>query len=186
MLDEFANKKNPYASVVYKKLTFLFIENHEELNTREFMLRNFSHIMGKYPSIPVDIFMEPFVKQIKIKENESYFLNVFDLEFINSAVTHRKLSAEVALEFFDLLAKIKLNNYDFTKLADQAMGTLLERYLSKDIFLQYVLLTTCRLPNWSKSVLPSSTIPSNTSAKMVISTSSASSPRRGQRSSTSL
>lgn len=25
LLDEFASKKNPYASVVYKKLTFLFI-----------------------------------------------------------------------------------------------------------------------------------------------------------------
>ena len=28
VLDEFASKKNPYASIVYKKLTFLFIENH--------------------------------------------------------------------------------------------------------------------------------------------------------------
>lgn len=25
LLDEFASKKNPYASIVYKKLTFLFI-----------------------------------------------------------------------------------------------------------------------------------------------------------------
>ena len=31
LLDEFASKRNPYASVVYKKLTFLFIENHNEL-----------------------------------------------------------------------------------------------------------------------------------------------------------
>jgi hypothetical protein len=29
LLDEFASKKNPYASIVYKKLTFLFIQNHE-------------------------------------------------------------------------------------------------------------------------------------------------------------
>ena len=69
LLDEFASKRNPYASVVYKKLTFLFIENHNELEVREFMLRNFGSIMQKYQSIPVDIFLEPFVKQIKIKEN---------------------------------------------------------------------------------------------------------------------
>ena len=55
--------------MVYKKLTFLFIENHNELEVREFMLRNFGSIMQKYQSIPVDIFLEPFVKQIKIKEN---------------------------------------------------------------------------------------------------------------------
>lgn len=102
------------------------------------MLRNFTHIISKYPSIPVDIFLEPFVKQVKIKENESYFLNVFDLEFITLAVSHPRLRPEVALEFFDLLAKITLNNYDFTYLARKAMDTLLDRFLHKDIFLHYV------------------------------------------------
>jgi hypothetical protein len=165
LLDEFASKKNPYASVVYKKLTFLFIENHEELNVREFMLRNFQHIMVKYPSIPVDIFLEPFVKQIKIKENESYFLNIFDLEFIQAVTLHRKLSPEVALEFFDLLAKLKLNNHDFTKLADSAMDTLLDRFLPKDIFLQYVRAAPPRPPSSSRSASPSSTTPSSTSAR---------------------
>ena len=29
LLVEFASKKNPYASILYKKLTFLFVENHE-------------------------------------------------------------------------------------------------------------------------------------------------------------
>ena len=28
LMDEFASKRNPYASIVYKKITFLFIENH--------------------------------------------------------------------------------------------------------------------------------------------------------------
>lgn len=31
------------------------------------MLRNFAYIISKYQSIPVDIFLEPFVKQIKIR-----------------------------------------------------------------------------------------------------------------------
>lgn len=66
LLDDFASKKNPYASIVYKKITFLFIENHEELTMREFMLRNIQGIFEKYQTIPVDIFLEPFIKQIKI------------------------------------------------------------------------------------------------------------------------
>lgn len=184
LLDEFASKKNPYASVVYKKLTFLFIENHEELNLREFMLRNITHIIRKYQSIPVEIFLEPFVKQIKIKEHESYFLNVFDLEFIAEAVAHPKLRPEVALEFFDLLAKIKLNNHDFTQLADAAMQALLDRFLAKDIFLQYVAPPPLRPPNSSRSPSPSSTTPSSTAAPRPT-TTNACSPRSGPRSSTS-
>lgn len=43
------------------------------------------------------------------------------MEFINVLVNHRKLKAEIALELFDLLAKTKLNNYEFAPLADRAM-----------------------------------------------------------------
>jgi len=43
------------------------------------------------------------------------------------------------LEFFDLMAKLKLNNHDFTSLADLAIDQLLRRFLTKDIFLQYVI-----------------------------------------------
>ena len=75
------------------------------------MLRNFAYIISKYPTIPIEIFLEPFVKQVKIRESKSYFLNIFDMEFINVLVSHRKLKAEIALELFDLLAKTKLNNY---------------------------------------------------------------------------
>jgi hypothetical protein len=147
LLDEFASKRNPYASIVYKKITFLFIENHEELNIREFMLRNFSSIISKYPTIPIEIFLEPFVKQVKIRESKSYFLNIFDMEFINVVVNHRKLKPEIALELFDLLAKTKLNNYEFAPLADRAMDTLLDRFIEEDIFFEYVPQPTCRPPN---------------------------------------
>ena len=57
LLNEFASKKNSYASIVYKKITFLFIENHEELTMREFILRNLEEIFDRYQSIPVEIFL---------------------------------------------------------------------------------------------------------------------------------
>ena len=110
LLDEFASKKNPYASIVYKKITFLFIENHDELTMREFMLRNIQKIFQRYSTIPVDIFLEPFIKQIKISESKSYLVNIFDMEFINVAVRHKKLKVGIGLELFDLLAKTKLKD----------------------------------------------------------------------------
>jgi sulfur carrier protein ThiS len=48
---------------------------------------------------------------------------------MNVVVNHKKLKAEIGLELFDLLAKTKLNNYEFATLADRAMDTLLDRFI---------------------------------------------------------
>ncbi len=65
--------------------------------------------------------MEPFIKQIKISESKSYLVNIFDMEFINVAVRHKKLKVAIGLELFDLLAKTKLNSYSFSNFATDAM-----------------------------------------------------------------
>lgn len=150
---------------------------------REFMLRNFAHIIHKYQSIPIEVFLEPFVKQVKIRESKSYFLNIFDMEFILVLVNHRRLRPDIALELFDLLAKTKLNNFEFAPLADRAMQTLLDRFLEEEIFFEYVTLSSFRLPNWSRSVSPSSTLPSRNVKENVLSrTRSACKPRSEQKS----
>ena len=98
------------------------------------MLRNLSNVFSKYQSIPVEIFLEPFIKQIKTRESKSYFVNIFDMEFINVVTNHKKLKVAIGLELFDLLAKTKLNSYSFATFADEAMSTLLDRFLDEDIF----------------------------------------------------
>jgi hypothetical protein len=65
--------------------------------------------------------LEPFIKQIKISESKSYLVNIFDMEFINVAVRHKKLKVAIGLELFDLLAKTKLNSYSFSNFATDAM-----------------------------------------------------------------
>lgn len=69
------------------------------------------------------------------------------MEFILVLVHHRKLRPDIALELFDLLAKTKLNNYEFAPLANQAMEVLLDRFLTEDIFLEYVITFLPRLLN---------------------------------------
>ena len=186
LLDQFAKGKNPYASIIYKKLTFLFIENHEETSVREFMLHNFTYIINEFKNIPIDIFLEPFVKQIKIRESKSYILNIFDMDFINIVVGHPKLKGEVALELFDLLAKTKLNNYEFAIFADQAMEDLLDRFLSDEVFLEYVPCPPLRPPSWSRSVWLFFTRPSSTRrATASWGSKKGCTPRSGPKSSTS-
>lgn len=105
------------------------------------MLRNIGQVFNKYQSMPVETFMEPFIKQVKTRESKSYFINIFDIEFIQIVAGHRKLGIATALELFDLLAKTKLNSHSFAGFTDEAMGILLDRFLTLDednIFFDYV------------------------------------------------
>jgi hypothetical protein len=69
------------------------------------------------------------VKQVKISESKSYFVNIFDMEFMQIAVKHKKLKVNIGLELYDLLAKTKLNSHSFAYLAQVAMNILLDRFL---------------------------------------------------------
>ena len=60
----FAAERNPYAPIVYKMLTSSLIENHADLQLREFILRNFSQIFFSFPSIPIKILLDPVIKQL--------------------------------------------------------------------------------------------------------------------------
>jgi hypothetical protein len=48
LLDHFANDRNPFAAILYKKLTFSLIENFDEMETREFMEANFNDLFKKF------------------------------------------------------------------------------------------------------------------------------------------
>lgn len=68
LLDRFAAERNPYAAVIYKKLTFSLMEEHANIELRDLFLRNFTYIFKKYTTIPVEILMEPLIKQIQMGE----------------------------------------------------------------------------------------------------------------------
>lgn len=40
-MDVFSETKNNYAPIIYKTLTFSLIENHADMQMREFILKNF-------------------------------------------------------------------------------------------------------------------------------------------------
>lgn len=70
-----ANERNPYAAILYKKLTFSLIENFDDVETRDFMECNFSNLFAKFSSVPIDILLEPLIKYI----NEHPQLNLCDI-----------------------------------------------------------------------------------------------------------
>lgn len=45
ILEKLANDRNPYAAVLYKKLTFSLIENYDDVEMREFIMNNFMYLI---------------------------------------------------------------------------------------------------------------------------------------------
>ena len=115
----------------------MFIENHQLSDFREMALRNFQQVFRNFTSIPVDIFLEPFAKQLKISEGKTYILNVSDMEFVLSSIKHGKLKVKTAIELIDFLAKTFLNDPVFWRLAYDSIEILCERFLVEEVFLDY-------------------------------------------------
>ena len=113
LLDEFAAERNQYAPVFYKLLVFSLIENHRDITTREYMMKNMTFIIERHPSIPIGILVEPLIKQLHEGLNVTYLPNVFDFEFFTSLARHGKLKVKEAILMLDLLAKVFLNDVDW-------------------------------------------------------------------------
>ena len=151
LLEFLAKTKNPYAPILYKTLTFSFIENHSEVTLREFYCRNFQCIMQAFPSIPVDILADPLIKQIQVSENSSYFLNIFDLDLLFTISQHPKLQVKIGILLLDLMAKIYLNSLVWHSLCLRIISNLLDRFIETPAFQEYlrkmfdVLLETFRV-----------------------------------------
>jgi len=65
LLENFAEKKDYYASVVYKTISFALLENYNNPEITEFILRNFKDLFERNSNIPIGILLEPYVKQIQ-------------------------------------------------------------------------------------------------------------------------
>ncbi len=57
------NKINIY-KYIYRTLVVTLIENHENLQLREFILCNFSETFRVLETIPLNILLDPLIKQI--------------------------------------------------------------------------------------------------------------------------
>lgn len=111
LLENAARIRTPNAPFIYKILTFSLIENFEETQLREFILGNFARILGEFPEIPINILLDPLVRQIQVKEDKVFDLNVFDIDFIAKCCSHPKMNEKLAIIVLDCLVKVFLQNF---------------------------------------------------------------------------
>ncbi|KAM3144419.1 hypothetical protein pb186bvf_003583 [Paramecium bursaria] len=134
ILEKLANDRNPYAAVLYKKLTFSLIENYDDVEMREFIMNNFMYLIQRFSSIPIDILIEPLVKQIIMNDT---LVNFPDMKLFKFIVGHPKMRVRLAIILLDLLAKIYLNNPIYSSLAFNPIQILLARFAESQLLREY-------------------------------------------------
>ena len=137
LLDSFAKERNPFAAVVYKKLTFSLIENFQELETRQFMEANFCEIFKKYSTIPIEILFEPFAKNCQVNETTTQ-LNLSDYGMLRIGTAHPRMSLKLAITTTDLLAQTYLNDPVFGSVSLQLIQALTSRYIENEPMQEFV------------------------------------------------
>ena len=60
--------------------------------------------------MPLEILVEPLIRQIQVTEQETYKLNIPDFEFLEYISKNERLTENLAIRIMDLLAKVYLNN----------------------------------------------------------------------------
>ena len=78
--------------MIYKLLTIALIENIDDDDVRDLMLRSFTEIFKTHKTIPVGILVEPLLRKIQIGES-NFAMNVFDFNFFKDLSGHPKLTA---------------------------------------------------------------------------------------------
>ena len=57
-------EKNSIAPTIFKNMAHIFVENHDETTTREYIMINLMKVFKREQTIPVGFIVEPLVKQL--------------------------------------------------------------------------------------------------------------------------
>ena len=133
LLNNLGKIKNEDGPLIYKTLVFLFIEEYDDELIREFMLDNFSNFFLLNLKFPIDIFLSPYFKQIKLVKN----ISMADFNFIAVIIGHPRFTCEHALDLLDFILDISVSNLIFSKSANMLLNLIFSMKLlikNKSVF----------------------------------------------------
>ena len=153
LLDTLASQKSPFASIIYKSLTFALIEHYENTNLRQYILTNFSQTFQKFTNIPLDILLGPLLRQLHGLKDLSIAINSCDFQFLEIMVSHPNLNITYAILLLDLLSKVYLNSVCFAPLAGSLYLIIIQRFIEEPAMQDYLIeFTKLALSNYYNSV----------------------------------
>ena len=125
LMKKFGKTKNKYGPQLYKSLVSLFLESYNLEEKREFILENFEKFFNENQEIPVDIFIEPYMKLLSTADNFS----LCDFDFLFKMVEHPRMSSNSIIEIIKFLLKVILHSEIYSRTANIILGLIFEKEL---------------------------------------------------------
>lgn len=101
------------------------------------MSSNICYLLGRMPSVPVNVLVEPLTKQLmRVKPPQE--VKSYDLEVMRSVAAHPRLDKRGALQFFDVVTKLFLDSFVYQGSFGSILVGVLRRNIEEPIFCEYV------------------------------------------------
>jgi hypothetical protein len=139
LLEMFSKRRNSFAPIIYKTVTFSLVENHQNPGLREFILNNFVTLFEADTTIPVGVVADPLLKQMHVSEDDSYHYNTFDFDFFVCLARSEQLKLKTAVKMLDLLSRIYIHDYIFTKAASIPFMLITSRFVDAEPIQEFVV-----------------------------------------------
>lgn len=130
--------KDETSSTIYKNLVFLFLENYDDTKLREIFLLNFSFIFSLDKTIPIDILLEPYIRQLKGNNNSTninvintptnYDLN--DFKFLIKILDHPNIKIFNLKEILEFSTLVSYTNLFYARSANLIINIILDKHLN--------------------------------------------------------
>jgi hypothetical protein len=114
--------KDDNAPTIYKTLVFLFLEKYDNPILKENFLAQFQNIFNQDNTIPLDIMLEPYFRQLKTSTN--YDLN--DLKFLAAVIKHPRVSDDNIRDIL-FFATIASQNFKYSRLANNIVNEIFDK-----------------------------------------------------------
>eukprot|EP00466_Bigelowiella_natans_P006993 jgi/Bigna1/70024/fgenesh1_pg.10_\ len=128
--------------LIYKSLVFSLIETHVGVVegmpgihvVHQFLQANLKTALRKIPSLPVQVMVEPLIKQ-----HVSQGYNNLDLDFFHSIAIHPRLGIRQALLLLHFVAKVAINDIVYGQLSSKLVFSLLDRFHNQPAVQNYLV-----------------------------------------------
>jgi hypothetical protein len=142
LFSHFSNVKNPNALYAYKEIVQSLIDNHSDIDVREFYFQNFLDVFSENQQIPPGLLIEPLIKQIRassLSKLPTYKMNSIDFDFLSMIAKHPNLQLKHVILLLDLLSMIYLQNIVFSQRALTPFIQLLNQHIHEQIIQEFIV-----------------------------------------------
>lgn len=131
LLEQLASRRNKYSGIFYKLLVFQVIQHHEEQEVKELLMTNFTQVISRFQSIPLNILLDPLGKQYEVS---SHSINTYDLVFYTTVINHKKLATLNAQKIFQTFLSLSHGNTIYQTFTRDLVKTLVTRFIMESTF----------------------------------------------------